>query len=224
MSTIVTLNRGGQDAPFYQSSAGDFNGVASFSTDFLTDPGFASTDFGLVTGAGGVYGNTDGSDVSSFNSAIFAYADSAGKDFSFAVRAKFSARNNGDIASFGLASAFGAHLPTQAANVSFKVTQRAAAAADAIVCSFDDGTTESEVTLTNPSGFDSEAYHIFGAHVSYDGTTTTARFYIDGVEVRKTTSAGVFSAAEAMAFGGHQAAETALLYMDWAGAACTVRS
>jgi hypothetical protein len=224
MATIVTYNRGGQDAPFYQSSAGDFSGVASFSTDFLVDPGFTATDFGLIAAAGGVYGNTDGADFSSFIGGKFCYAAAAGNEFSFAIKAKLSARNSGDIASFGLADAATGALDAANANVCFKVTQGASAAADAILVSLDDGTTEYTLTLSdNPEGYDSTAYHVYGAHVKYDGNKTTVRWFIDGAEVASKVSTGTFAAAEAMGLAGYQGAETALLYLDWAGVACNVR-
>lgn len=224
MATIVTYNRGAQGAPFFQSASGDFSGPASLSTDFLVDPSFTATDFGLVAGAGGIYGNTDGSDASSFIGQKFCFADADNTEFSFAVRAKLSARNTGDIASFGLAGGASGALDAENANVAFKVTQGASAAADAILISMDDGTTDHTATLaTNPEGYDSTAYHVYGAHVAFDGNKTTVRWFIDGDEVASKTSTGKWAAAEAMGLAGYQGAETALLYLDWAGAACDER-
>lgn len=226
MATIVTYNRGGQDAPFYQSSAGDFSGVASFSTDFLSDPGFTVVDFGTVAGAGGVYGNTDAADISTFIGPKFCYAASAGNEFSFAVKAKFAGRTATDDATFGLADSIAAALDAAGANVCFKVTQGASAAADAILVSLDDGTTEYTLTLTaNPEGYDSENYHVYGAHVKYDGNKTTVRWFIDGAEVASKISTGTFASSEAMGLAGYQdaAVTNGLLYLDWAGAACNVR-
>lgn len=224
MSTIVTYNRGAQGAPLSQSSLGDFSGAASFSTDFLVSPGWTATDFGQVVGAGGVYGNTDASDASSFIGPAFCYANADNSEFSFAIRAKLSVRTNGDVASFGLASAVSGVLDAETENISFKVTQ--AAAVDAITISIDDGTTNFAVALdANPVGYDSTEYHVYGAHVAFDGTKTTVRWFIDGDEVYKKTSTGKFAPQEAMGLAGYQpAGETSLLYLDWAGAACSERA
>ncbi len=223
MSTIVTYNRGAQGAPLSQSSFGDFSGAASFSTDFLVSPGWTASDFGQVAGAGGVYGNTDGSDASSFIGPAFCYANSDNSEFSFAIRAKLSARTAGDVATFGLASSAGGALDAVAQNVCFKLTQ--AATVDAITVSIDDGTTNITPTLAaNPAGYDSTEYHVYGAHAAWDGNKTTVRWFIDGNEVFKKTSTGKFTPQEAMGLAGYQGEETSLLYLDWAGAACSERA
>lgn len=225
MSTIVTYNRGAQGAPFAQSSFGDFSGVASFSTDFVVDPGFTATDFGLIADrAGGVFGNTSGSDASTFIGPLFLFAATAGKEFSWAMRARLGSRNVGDIATFGVADSAPADVTTANANMSFKVTQGAGGSTDVIQISLDEGQDDGLVTITNPTGYDSEVYSVFSGHAKYDGTKTTFTWFIDGAQVHQIVRTGATaSQGESMGLAGGQGAESALLELDWAGCACSER-
>lgn len=225
MSTIVTYNRGAQGAPFAQSSFGDFSGAASFSTDFVVDPGFTVSGFGLIADRrGGVFGNNAGGSTSTFLGPLFLFAATSGKEFSWAMRARLGGRNTGDIATLGVSDAASADVTTGNANMSFKVTQGSTAATDVIQISLDDGVDSGLVTITNPAGYDSEVYSVFSGHAKYDGTKTTFTWFIDGAQVHQIVRTGAtISQGESMGLAGGQTAETALLELDWAGCACSER-
>ncbi len=222
MATIVTYNR--TAAPHVDGEGGP----VTFFTDFMGEHDaafFTATDFAVAAGENGVFKNADGSDASTAISSVLNTPNLSeeGDYIAFAMRAKFSARNSGDIFNLGIGDDAGVSTALSHA-LAFTVTQGAAATADTITGAFDDNSVENDTAAivgdTLFEGYDSTDYHVYAAEVRVSGGKLSCQWYVDGKALTGDRHIGAavgtheFTAAR-MGLFLQQAAETALLEVDW---------
>lgn len=191
--SIVTVNKGGQGAPFMTSPPADPNMGCCWFEDFLgSADGFAlaANGFGVKAEKSGVlYIATEATANSTAISDGEVFTDLAdGESFAFNCRVRATTtRANADNISFGIAEDIDATLGSTATHCGFHITQGATAAADNIAVKYKGAAKTVSTDFTQASGapadYDATAWNNYGFLIQREGSNYRIRFFVNGQQL-----------------------------------------